>query len=177
MFYVPYGPFSFPRTGYRTGDWQAQFWEKVGRTKKNLSAGQGIYIFVLRWGDRLIPYYVGMTCSTKGFCGEIFQDHKLRKYRDAEKLHSGSPEIFFVAKTSETDREKLLKASTRSKNHIDELEYYLIGMCLAANPKLRNDRKTSFHRNLDIEGVIGPRYFGARRSSARNLRKVLGLDN
>jgi hypothetical protein len=175
MYYQPFGPFDIPRPIGQAGDrWHSKFWRDVEEYWEGLSAANGVYIFSIRHGAKSVPWYVGKTCSDKGFCGEVFQSHKLKIYREVTKGRKGYPQLHLIAKVEET-RENFCRYSDRSGRQIDQLETYLIGMGLTKNSEMQNDKKTSFHRSLEITGVIGPRYKGARTTDARTLRRVLGL--
>ncbi len=175
MYYRPFGPFDIPRPIGKAGErWQSKFWKSVDQCKINLPTANGVYIFSIRHGAKSTPWYIGKTCSEKGFKGEIFQPHKLGIYRECVSGRKGYPQIHFIAKVEE-NRDRFCRSSQRSWRQIDALETYLIGMGLTKNVHLQNDKKTSFHRELEITGVIGDSYTGARTTGARTLRRVLGL--
>ena len=175
MWYLPYGPFDVPRPiGSSREYWQSKFWKVVEESDAGLSQANGVYVFSIRHGPKSTPWYIGKTCSERGFKGEVFQPHKIAIYKACTKGRRGYPQIHLIAKVEET-RENFCRYSDRSWRQIDQLETYLIGMCLTKNADLENDKKTSFHRSLEISGVIGPKYRGAQSKDARTLRRVLGL--
>ena len=176
MYYEPYGPF-MPRQFLRSDDryWRDQFWKYVeARRYEGLAAAIGIYVFSLRFGTNFTPWYVGKTCSDKGFRGEVFQDHKLEHYYAAAGGRRGEPCLHLVARV-ESNRGNFCKYSDQAWYEIDRLEGLLIGLALSVNPDLRNNKKTKFHRALDIAGVIGPKYAGRPTEDARSLKRVFSL--
>lgn len=134
----------------------------------------GLYIFSLKFGDQFTPWYVGKTCTGAGFQGEVFQDHKIEHYFGASERRRGREHLHLIARVEE-GRGNFCGWSARSEAQIEKVETYLIGMALTANPALRNNKKTSFFKALDIEGVIGPTYDGRPREAARALKNVLGI--
>jgi hypothetical protein len=175
MYYQPFGPFDVPRPIGEAGDrWHSKFWSNVEIYWQGLSEANGVYVFSMRHGSKSVPWYIGKTCSERGFSREAFQPHKLRIYKEVTKGRKGFPQLHLIAKVEPT-RENFCRYSERSRRQIDQLETYMIGMGLTRNPEMQNDKKTSFHRSLEIKGVIGPRYKGARTKDARTLRRVLGL--
>ncbi|MCB2087097.1 MAG: hypothetical protein H6919_11335 [Sphingomonadaceae bacterium] len=177
MFFVPYGPFDIREVVESENRFRKKdFWETVEARPdyKGLSWANGLYIFSIKFGSNFKPWYVGKTCSRYGFSQEVFQPHKIRHYRKVCKKNRGSPHLHLIAKV-EGQRGNFCRASGRSDKQIDAVESYLIGMALAHNPKLRNNKKTSFFKYLDIEGVIGPKYDGRPRDDARTLKNVLGI--
>jgi hypothetical protein len=175
MYYEPYGPF-FPRQYLTSSDrnWKDQFWCEVEGKYEDLSRANGVYVFSLRFGKKYTPWYVGKTCTSRGFRGEVFQGHKLDHYFKAADGRRGEPTLHLVARV-EKNRGNFCNDSSRARLEIDRLETYLIGMALSANPDLRNNHKTKFLRALDIAGVIGPKYDGRPYEDARTLRRVFDL--
>lgn len=175
MFYIPYGPFDLGDFLDSEDHFRADtFWKKVEKDEPGLSKANGVYIFSIKFGSRYRPWYVGKTCSEKGFRGEVFQSHKLRHYFEASDGRRGGRHLHLIARVEE-NRGNFCRYSERSDEQIDRLETYLIGMSLAANADLRNNSKTRFHKMLNIEGVIGERYDGRPREAARALKNVLGI--
>jgi hypothetical protein len=175
VYFEPYGPFWPERAENREGRyWRSDFWEEVEETEEGLSTANGVYIFSMKFGQKLTPWYVGKTCANGGFAGEVFQDHKLDHYYQAEAMKRGQPLLHLIALT-EDNRGNFCRKSARAQRYINRVETYLIELALTQNPNLRNDKKTKFRRELDIVGVIGDPYVGRRTESARTLRKALGL--
>jgi hypothetical protein len=175
MNFEPYGPFPLrPYVDQEEGRWKNDFWTMVDKAEPNLSEANGIYVFSLKYGSKFTPWYVGKTCSEKGFKGEVFQGHKMNHYYAVAGDRRGAPHLHLVAHVEE-HRRNFCPYTGRGDRAIERVETYLIGMAIGANPDLRNDKKTKFFRTLDIEGVIGPKYDGRPREAARSLKNVLGL--
>lgn len=176
MYFEPYGPFWPGRIEHREGRyWRSDFWAEVDDVEDGLSGANGVYIFAINFGQKFTPWYVGKTCANGGFAGEVFQDHKVEHYYETEAMGRGQPCLHLIALT-EDNRGNFCRKSDRARRYIDRVETYLIELALTQNPKLRNDKKTKFRRELDIVGVIGDEpYTGRRTDSARTLRRVLGL--
>jgi hypothetical protein len=175
MKFLPCGPFDL-RNLLRSEDyhWRKNFWAEIEERYEGLDEANGVYVFSTRYGGNYTPWYVGKTCSDKGFAGEVFQDHKLDHYFEASNGKRARPMLHLIAHvTQETDR--FSKWSKRSESQIERLETYLIGMALGRNPDLRNNQKTRFFRDLDIKGVIGPNYSGRPREDAQTLKNALGI--
>ena len=175
MYFEPYGPFDLrPTLRSHRRTWRSDFWEVVERKCEGLSKANGVYIFSLKYGEKFTPWYVGKTCTDKGFVGEVFQDHKIDHFFAATERRKGREHLHLIARV-EDRRGKFCGWSGRSEAQIERVETYLIGMALARNPSLRNNKKTKFFNALDIAGVIGPKYSGRPREDARSLKNLLGI--
>ncbi|WP_174279657.1 hypothetical protein [Sphingomonas bacterium] len=131
-------------------------------------------MFSLKHGNHFTPWYVGKTCSEKGFYGEVLQGRKLAHYYAATDERYGREYLHLVARIEE-NRGGFCKWSQRSATQIERVESHMIGMAIVHNERLRNSSKTKFHRTLDIAGVVGPKYQGRPSLSAQTLKNVLGL--
>ena len=176
MYFEAFGPFWPGRVAHDRGRyWRAELWKEIERTCAGLSTANGIYIFSLCLRDRFVPWYVGKTCSTKGFAGEVFQGHKIDHYYRAEADRKGMPALHLVARL-EPNQGNFSGYSDRSRHQIEELETMMIGMALTVNADLQNDKKTAFRRALSIPGLMGDKGPGPRTHAARTLRQVFGMD-
>lgn len=163
--YLVEGPFDIPASPTRVG---VQFIDrrsgvKFWRTEpqSTLARERGCYLFCVRTGGGIMPWYVGMTASRNGFVSETFTDHKLTKYNRAlAEYRRGTPVMFLVFRRSLVNEEE-----------IAEIEEFLIGCAYEANPQLRNVRRRG--RSWAIEGITAaaPR----NHAGARTLRSVLHL--
>lgn len=175
MYFEPFGPFDLrPTLNSEDRNWKSIFWEEVEKYQSGLSKANGIYIFSLKNGSNYVPWYVGKTCSENGFSNEVFQNHKLQHYYSACEGRNGKQFLHLIARV-EKNRGNFCNWSKQSEVQIENLETHLIGMALARNAKLRNDKKTKFFRSLDIAGVIGPKYKGRPKKDAQTLKNLLGL--
>ena len=134
-----------------------RFW--LDHSKHALGDGIGCYIFGMRAGGGIVPWYVGQT--TRSFRQECFESKKLNIY--AEVLVSkqvGTPVLFFVVKEEGPNA------------CIDDVENFLIQNALVKNPDLRN----AVTKEWRIDGVLRSSC-GPPSHSARHLRRLLGLDS
>jgi len=172
MQFGTYGPFEVPEIIELKIDskQKADFWSNVDAKKNGLSAALGVYIFSIKYGDRLTPWYVGKTSN--GFKSEIFQLHKLAKY---DSCPNGKRQIHLIPIMT-PKRQSFPKYSAYSSAQIDLLETAIIGIALRANPNVKNDKKTKWHKNCVVPGVIG-KMQGRPSRAASTLRQVLKPDN
>jgi len=128
------GPFKVPyhqaKAGRTIRDNEVKaFWSK----HKGLAGERGCYVFGMRASRGLTPGYVGI--ATKGFKGETFTPHKVSKYQQfLADYQKGTPVLFFVV----APRRK----GAPNKDHMKQLEDFLIQVGVATNPNLLNVRGT-----------------------------------
>lgn len=90
---------------------------------------KGCYIFALRNGGGITPYYVGKT--TKSFEDESFAPHKIsHHYQPTVTRNQGTPVMTFIAIESSRGR--------TPDSTIGAVEKYLIQAAYAKNPRLSN---------------------------------------
>ena len=100
----------------------------IGEAEKYKSK-KGCYVFALRNGGGVTPYYVGKT--KKSFGEEAFASHKIsHHYQPTITRHQGTPVLTFVAIDSARGR--------TPDSTIREVEKYLIQAAYAKNPRLSN---------------------------------------
>ncbi len=92
--FQPHGPFEVPiLSGGLDKSREGAFWRKVEESEPGLPAAVGCYIFAIRAGRGVRPWYVGKTEAA--FKKEVFQDHKFRLYwealRERSTVHSSQP--------------------------------------------------------------------------------------
>lgn len=156
MKFWTYGPFDVT-----LGD-KAAFWHQTktdvewdGLQVTDLKHAIGCYLFAMRRGEKLIPYYVGKTTAKTGFEGEIFTPHKIEHYRRAvERRPSYRPQILLFPLTNAT-HDGFSAAHASQKPLIEWLEKILIGMALARNPDATNARDTKRLKQCIVDGVFG----------------------
>lgn len=105
----------------------------------------GCYVFAIRAGKGIRPWYVGK--ATKTFAQEIFTSKNCRTYNEVlADQGKGSPVMFFIA------RDEHKGATPRIA--IDQIESYLILAAGQANPKLKNMQKRKKIEPWRIPGVV-----------------------
>ena len=170
--FVPEGPFPIERNG-RTVDRTrlSDFWSDVEDSCLGLSDAVGCYIFAIRAGKGVRPWYVGKT-EKASFSREVFQPHKLVLYAEAlNEVDKGTPLIYFLPKV--TSGGKFSKPSLNGVPSIAALEELLIATCLQRNTVLLNKRTTKHLREMEVPGYMNERP-GNRSNGAVKLSEVLG---
>ena len=168
-----YGPFEVPiKDRALDKDRQAEFWDGVEHAAPGLPGAIGCYIFAVRAGRGMRPWYVGKT-DRAGFKREVFQDNKFRLYFEILKQRKrGTALMFFIAR--HTPGGRFNKTSVNENRAISTLEELMIGTSLLRNPKLINKRTTKHFRELQVPGYMNEAP-GARMQSARQLALLLGI--
>ena len=163
-----HGPFKLLKYG-KTIDHRNEakkiFWKEVDQNEA-LSTGCGCYLFAMRAGRGVTPWYVGKAEKQK-FYSEVFGSHKLTIYGSVIANQKGTPLIFLIAKRS-SSKNKLSKP-TKNKNgdaFINDLEILLMGAALKKNKKLSNIKNSVTIRNLIVPGFINSTH-GANHGSVR----------
>jgi hypothetical protein len=138
---------------------QSELWEE-----SECGERVGVYIFGIRTGGGITPWYVGRT--VKGFSQECFQHHKLNKYNEA--LHSvdiGTPVIFFICEP--------IKKGRNNMSFIDAVETLVINYAQKKNPEITNVHKRSKEEWV-IKGITQPQR-GKSSKIIKDLKNVLGI--
>jgi hypothetical protein len=170
--FEPYGPFKLPRFNGkfdRTPKRKKAFWEKVEAENPSLSDAVGCYVFAMKAGQGIRPWYVGKT-EKASFKNETWQPQKLWIYSDAIRDHKGTPVLFLIAKI--TPSGWFRRPAKRKDASIAALEEMLIGTCLQRNTKLVNKKATKFLKILQVPGYIND-LPGARTTNAKALARLL----
>ena len=175
--YYTFGPFAIPRKAGAKGkkvldDSTAainRFWKDVGRTVQGLPTARGCYVFGMRAGKGIKPWYVGQ--STTGLRDECFQPTKVNYYHDViNNTNAGTPVLILIAR--HTKGHKL--SSSLPEKEANFVEQYLIGLALRKNPELKNIKHTRYLRTLQIPGVLN-NPTGKPSTGAGLLRLTLGV--
>ena len=178
MKYEVFGAFDLPRAKNAQGNLTLnlsartirEFWVIVEDDHENLPYAVGCYIFGVKHGETITPWYIGQ--AKKNFKIECFAHHKRDKYRTVmDNVSRGKPVLILVARL--TDGRKFKE--TLAKNEAKFVENKLIHSALIRNPSLKNVRSTKFLREVKIPGFlkIGP---GRPSDGASLLKKTLGLE-
>ncbi len=131
----------------------------------------GCYIFAIRAGRGVRPWYVGKTEAA--FKKEVFQDHKFRLYWEAlRERRKGTALLYFIAK--HTPQGRLAKSSKNGHSSVGTLEELLIGTCLLRNAQLVNKKATKHFREIQVPGYMNESA-GARSRKAKSLAQLLGV--
>jgi hypothetical protein len=159
--YTVHGPFPIEHEALHDGKKSLKvFWDEAAA---EMQWCRGIYVFGIRAGKGITPYYVGK--ATKSFRQECFQPDKLHKYVSVLSTYSaGTPVIFFLAREGVGK----IKAS-----QVAEIESYLISVGWQKNPEIRNIQGVG-EPDWRIKGVVrGGK--GKPGPAALGFRGMMGL--
>jgi hypothetical protein len=164
--------FEIRRKPNRHGEFDKTFWTTVGDRQEGLPEACGVYVFALKHGAKITPWYVGKT-ERRNFRFECFQPAKINYYNDVLVERSGLPLLFLIPRVTASGR-NFSKPTKHGYRDIEFLETILIGYALEANPKLANIKKTKLLRDMEVPGIMNSPQ--ARPTSAvQDLKGALGL--
>lgn len=129
-----------------------------------LAKASGCYVFGMRAGRGITPFYVGKACRT--FEQECFAPDKINRYNECLVDYArGGPVLFLVALP--------VRRGRRNEQAIGELEDFLIQVAVARNQDLLNVKGTS----APEWGILGVLRSGSGRRSANadTFAKMLRL--
>jgi hypothetical protein len=153
--YEIHGPFKISKANNglidRHKSARSGFWETVREKEASLPSACGCYLFAIRAGKGIKPWYVGKAAE-QSFEGECLNRKKLGIYNYAVANRKGAPLSFLIAKKTPTGR--FTKPGPAQKKNIDFLETALIGAALDRNPKLMNIQKTKPLKDMCVPGLI-----------------------
>ncbi|MGD9729611.1 MAG: hypothetical protein AB7Q81_12860 [Gammaproteobacteria bacterium] len=173
MQYFPYSAVAIPKAGRiiaRDAGSLNAFWEEVNKEEEGLSEAIGCYIFSIRAGKGLLPWYVGLA-EKQTFRKECFAPHKLNHYNDAIANRKGTPTLTLIPKFTEGDR--FAKPSKNGHRDIQLLETMLIGACLRRNKGLLNAKDTKLLREMVVPGLLNNQQ-GRDYQCVREFRALIG---
>ena len=176
MKFFPYGPFVIPKSR-RSGLIESNrislnlFWDAVNKEEEGLSDAVGCYIFSIRAGRGLLPWYVGLA-KKQTFRKECFTSDKLIRYINEVVKRKGTPVLTLLPKITTTSR--FAKPSKSGHKDIEFLETMLIGYCIRRNPNLFNIKDTKLLREMEVGGLLNnPR--GRDSTPVTDFRMLLGV--
>jgi hypothetical protein len=154
------------------GVFDKSFWARVTSSDDGLPSACGCYVFALRNGDNILPWYVGKTEKTT-FEKECFHATKINYYNDLLVNHKGQALLFLIPRRTASGN-KYSKPTRGRYRDVDFLESMLIGFAYARNPSLLNMKKTKFWREMVVPGVINTPQ-GSPSAAVTDLRNALRL--
>lgn len=175
MNFFPHTAIEIPRqgNGHVAADKESMsfFWMSVdAQLQDGLSGAIGCYIFSVRAGRGMLPWYVGLA-EKQSFRKECFTSHKLVHYNNVLANQKGTPMMTFVSKYTPGD--KLLNPTGNEHRDIRFLERMLISNCLQRNPCVSNARDTKLLREMVVPGLLNtPK--GMSYSSVSDFRTLIG---
>jgi len=150
----------------------AEFWQQVDdAVASGLSEAVGCYIFAIKAGKGILPWYVGKA-EKQSFKKECFTSHKLKHYNDAAAGRKGTPYLFLIAKI--TNGGKFSKVSGNGHRDIQFLENMLIAACIQRNSYLLNIKDTKLLREMVVPGLLNNPP-GPNPGSVNELKRLIGL--
>ena len=177
MHYENYGEFAVPVSDVglvnRTLNARRDFWEEVNdQGRAGLADAVGCYVFGIRAGGGITPWYVGKT-DNQSFERECFQADKINCYNDVlANYDRGTPVILLTART--TNNGRLCRPTRNEYEDVRALEKILIGLAYKKNWNICNVQGTRLLGDLVVPGIFNSdnrRITGPTRS----LRLALGL--
>lgn len=147
------------------------FWSRVDEElQEGLSGAIGCYIFSIRAGKGVLPWYVGLA-EKQSFRKECFTSHKLVHYNNAIANRKGTPLLTLVAKYTPGGR--IINPTGSGHRDIQFLETMLISNCLGRNADLYNIRDTKFIREMVVPGLLNTPQ-GKAATSVTDFRFLIG---
>jgi hypothetical protein len=175
MKFYPYESVEIPKkaNGLVNAEKEAMqdFWSEVNENEDNLDEGIGCYIFSIRAGKGVLPWYVGLA-EKQTFRKECFTSHKLNHYNDAIAKRKGTPLLTLIAK--HTPNGKLVRPSGVMHRDIQFLEAMLISNCVSRNSSLYNVRDTKLLREMVVPGLINTPQ-GKTTAAVTAFRSLIGV--
>jgi hypothetical protein len=171
--YQNYGPFEIPRTNSNVSlSHVVQFFTQLERIEPGLKNARGCYVFAMRAGKGIRPWYVGKATGNSGFEQEALHSDKLAKYNTViARYRKGTPVLFFLARRTGNDTR--FSASTYESD-AKWLERYLLGFAWEANPNLVNNRDTGMLREGSVPGLLNSSKRGLTDTD-RQLKRAFNL--
>jgi hypothetical protein len=181
MYFDAYGPFVIEQSGDKEiKRSQQSFWTDVrcksaafGYHENELEAAIGCYVFGIRHGEKMTPWYVGQTVAKAGFKGEIFQEHKIKKYNNDDIKSKNGARVMFLFPLLTPDPRFSKSRSPYNLRLITWTEQMLFGLAIAKNPMCLNMRDTKFLRECVVNGVLGVQSPGRPESMAQGAKLML----
>lgn len=173
MRFSPYSALEIPRErGLIASDKKSlnAFWEEVDEVASGLSSAIGCYIFSIRAGKGVLPWYVGLA-EKQTFRKECFTSHKLVHYNHALAQRKGTPVLTLIAKC--TPGGKFVIPTGSAHRDIEFLETMLIASSLGRNENLYNVRDTKLLREMVVPGFLNTPQ-GKAASAVSEFKKLIG---
>jgi hypothetical protein len=154
---------AYTRTSKRVIFDTDDLWNRTGLSE--LAAGRGCYVFAVKRGKAMLPFYVGLT-ETASFKREVFNPSNIQKYRRAVGTGKKYKAYLFLLVHPPTKK-------TGSPRHIGDLERFLITAAWARNPSVANSKGISKPKWI-VPGVTSA-VKGKATKSAQALRDAMGF--
>ena len=151
---------------------KATFWDRAEeKTELNLRNACGCYVFAIKHGNSLRPWYVGKA-ERSNFNTECFSPRN-KKIHNCLHRKNGTLRIFLLPALTKGGKLRRIP-KRRGDEYIERLEEMLMSMALRVNEKLINVQGVAWRRNIEIPGFINTRQ-GPPPREAQDLKRMLGL--
>lgn len=167
-----YGPFDLEHEDRQFSGDKKYLSSLLEEQECGLSTAIGCYLFGIRYGKKIRPWYAGMTVAQGGFISEVLQQHKRDIYGDAMAQQRGTPTLFLFPLLT-LGEGRFSKARSSGKRVICWLEKTLMGLAYGRNPEIGNLRDMHYLRNVEVEGLLGPRRLGRPFKEVGVIRRTL----
>lgn len=176
MRYYPVGGHDLPRIDGAIALWDAdqrsEFWDSVEGWDPGLSDACGCYVFAIRVGGGVKPWYVGKA-ERQSFKRECLTHDKLKKYESALRfVRKGTPLLFFYARLTEGKRAYSAPSTSRHRD-VSYLEKLLISHALKRNRNLINKQETKLLKQMVVPGMMNTEQ-GKLSNTAVLMKQMMG---
>ena len=181
-----YGPFEIkrdrenrilPHDQYDTIFWNETVKEKYA--EEDLYNAIGCYVFAIRAGGDIKPWYIGKTIG-QSFGKRIFQQDRFKMITSMLKqTNAGTPLVFLLPLLTKSGDKFSKKITGEWKNtyskFVDDLEKILINRGCLINPELLNTSNTEAIRKIEIRGCVNSDIAG-RADEYRQFKNIFNFD-
>jgi len=169
------GPFKIERYTHKsliTNDSVVALKKIIEAEEEGLSQACGCYVFGIRAGKGMTPYYAGQSLRRSIF-KESMNHANITKYNVVLASTKGTPILFLLPWL--TNGGKLRKPSKKqgSSPVLNFVEDWLIATALQKNPDLINNKQTRFLRKVHITGAFNAKHGEATNRSSK-FCKLMG---
>lgn len=172
-----YGPIEIARKGNKgliTKESLDELAERLDEESEGLTGACGCYVFALRAGGSVIPWYVGQANKSK-LVQESMNSSNREKYNVVLDCYERAvPLMYFLPLITPAGGYAKPTTTDNGRKSIDFLEDWLISTAIDKNPDLVNLKKTMLLRNLHVTGMFNAGQGEATKAST-SLKRTLGL--
>lgn len=168
--YALVGPVELPRDGKQLSK-ESIKQQEFGSDEDELLVDtcKGCYVFGIKWGSKITPWYVGMT-NGQSLRKEATADSNLLKYNGVLAKRAGTPVLFYLPRLTAGGK----PTKQDLKGELENVEFLLIGAALDENEDLLNKKKLTFLTELEVPGLFNVGK-GKPTSAAAAFRSMLGF--
>jgi hypothetical protein len=172
-FFDCYGPFDLRHSARRFSGDKKYLRDALEACDDGLACAIGCYLFGIRYGGKITPWYAGMTVAEGGFISEVLQEHKRENYAQAMAQQQRGAPVLFLFPLLTYGEKRFSHARSSGKRVSCWLERALMGLAYGQNPEISNLRDMHFLRNVEVLGLLGPKRPGRPFKEAKETRRTL----